>query len=218
MERVTDSAIDITELENKIKAEFENYLISRGFSTEGNAVSKIPTNIFNASFRNVYKRIFRAHNIYTCDSDLIDKLSDIYADIVAEYNIASRVEMFANMIGIEDDTIKYWASGNNRNTVYIDKRSKQVVDGAHLSMYLVKHPEDLEELEVSTPHILTAKKILALSQRTIIAKSLDFQNGLLMDLNNGLETGTEYNKKRATETVQAQAVLTTQDLPKLNCL
>lgn len=126
------------------------------------------------------------------------------------------LSFYADYIGVDPETVKQWANGDTRTAIYRDANTGYIINNEnYLPLYKVQNPNAKIEKYLSGAYRETAKKIKALRQDIVISKSLDFQNGVLMDLNNGRETGTEYNQKRALETAQISNILAINDLPTL---
>lgn len=205
------------DLQNEIERYFENYIIKAGYSTQGAERNKIPTNFYRSIFRHIYTDVFKANNINTLNPETLDTITETYINLCSDYAIATMLSFYADYIGVDPETVKQWANGDTRTAIYRDANTGYIINNEnYLPLYKVQNPNAKIEKYLSGAYRETAKKIKALRQDIVISKSLDFQNGVLMDLNNGRETGTEYNQKRALETAQISNILAINDLPTLN--
>lgn len=205
-------------LQDAIIKYFEDYITKSGYSTEGAERHKIPTAFYRAIFRHIYRDIFRKNNVNTLDIPTLETITETYISLCNDYSIASMMCFYADYIGVDTETIKRWCEGDTRTAIYRDDTTGEILTSHNnMRFYRDTHPQAKIVEYVSVGFCELAKKIKQLRQDIVISKSLDFQNGILMDLNNGRETGTEYNQKRAIETASAHAVLGMADLPQLNC-
>lgn len=204
------------DLQNEIVKYFENYIIKSGYSTDGSERHKIPTNFYRAIFRKIYKEVFIPNNVNTLDPEILTDITETYINLCTDYSIATMLCFFADYIGVNEHTMKRWCDGDTRTAIYREVNTGFIVnDETYLHFYKTKNPNYEFERILSPIYCTIAKKIKDLRQSIVISKSLDFQNGVLMDLNNGRETGTEYNQKRALESAQISNILTLTDLPTL---
>ena len=212
-----DPLLTGTDLQNEIERYFENYIIKAGYSTQGAERNKIPTNFYRSIFRHIYTDVFKANNINTLNPDTLDTITETYINLCSDYAIATMMCFFADYIGVHNETIRRWCDGDTRTAIYRDIDTGYIIDNEnYIPFYKSKYPDCKLERILSPVYCEIAKKIKALRQDIVISKSLDFQNGILMDLNNGRETGTEYNQKRALETAQISNILAINDLPTLS--
>ena len=220
MEKVTGEPLLTGEpLNNEIIRFFKQCILEAGYNPEGTERNKIPTNFYRSIFRRIQKEVFTPNNVNTLNPDTLQSITEVYIYLCTEYSIASMLCFYADYIGVDAETIKRWCEGDTRTAIYRDSNTGAIINNEqYKAFYLVKYPDAKLERVASPVYCETAKKIKQLRQDIVISKSLDFQNGVLMDLNNGRETGTEYNQKRAIESATAQAVLSVADLPKLNCI
>ena len=204
------------DLQNEIVKYFENYIINAGYSTDGSERHKIPTNFYRAIFRKIYKEVFTPNNVNTLDPEILTDITETYINLCTDYAIATMLCFYADYIGVDTMTIRRWCDGDTKNAVYRDDITGKVFcDYNTMRFYRDTHENAKIQEYVSVAYCYSAKKIKDLRQDIVISKSLDFQNGVLMDLNNGRETGTEYNQKRALESAQISNILTLTDLPTL---
>lgn len=212
-----DPLLTGADLQNEIERYFENYIIKAGYSTQGTERNKIPTNFYRSIFRHIYTDVFKANNINTLNPDTLDTITETYINLCNDYAIATMLSFYADYIGVNPETVKQWANGETKTAIYRDANTGYIINNEnYVALYKVQNPDAKIEKYLSGAFTETAKKIKALRQDIVISKSLDFQNGILMDLNNGRETGTEYNQKRALETAQISNILAINDLPTLN--
>lgn len=217
MERIKgEPLLQGEELQNEIERYFENYIIKAGYSTQGTERNKIPTNFYRSIFRHIYIDVFKPNNINTLNPETLNTITETYISLCQDYAIATMTSFFADYIGVHNETMKRWCEGDTRTAIYRDIDTGYIIDNEnYIAFYKTKYPDCKLERMLSPVFCEVAKRIKALRQDIVISKSLDFQNGILMDLNNGRETGTEYNQKRALETAQVSNILALNDLPTL---
>ena len=205
------------DLQNEIVRYFEDYIIKSGYSTDGSERHKIPTNFYRAIFRKINKEVFTPNNVNTLDPEILTDITETYINLCTDYSIATMLNFYADYIGVDSNTVKRWVEGDTKTAVYRDAITGRVFsDYNTMRFYRDTHAGSKIEEYVSVGYCQLAKKVKELRQDIVISKSLDFQNGVLMDLNNGRETGTEYNQKRALESAQISNILTMTDLPQLS--
>lgn len=220
---MVDISCDSLVYENAIEMYFHEYFINRGLDITGEGYKRIETNLFQAAFRYVYKKLFKPDEgtarKYRCtskidydDAYILGQIVDTYADIVMAYDIKATQNMFCDLTGIHRDTLHSWESGNTRLYIYKDLQGNIITD---IQSFKLHHNSSEYIAEPSTLHSDLVRKVKSISHITAYNGLNDTPVGQITHANNSAEAGMEYNNKRQMETAKVQ-LLTAAELPKLN--
>lgn len=219
---MVDISCDSVIYDNAIEMYFHEYFINRGLDITGDGYKKIETNLFQAAFRYVYKKLFKpdegmirkyrtTSKIDYDDAYTLENVVNIYCDIVMAYNIKATQNMFCDLTGIHRDTLHSWESNNTRAYIYKDLNGNIISD---IQSFKLHHNSDEYISIPSTLHSDLVKKIKSISYMTAYNGLNDTPVGQITHANNSSEAGMEYNNKRQIETAKVQ-LLTAAELPKL---
>ena len=221
VEKLVDISCDSVIYDNAIEMYFHEYFINRGLDITGDGYKRIETNLFQAAFRYVYKKLFKpdegsarkygtVSKIDYDDAYTLNQIVNAYCDIVMAYNIKATQNMFCDLTGISRDTLHSWEVGNTRAYIYYDEHHNIIKD---IQEYKLNN-RGLYTRELSTTHSDLVKKIKSISHMTAYNGLNDTPVGQITHANNSVEAGMEYNNKRQIETARVQ-LLTAAELPKL---
>lgn len=207
--------------DNSIEYYFHEYFQDRNIELDGHAYKQVPNNLWQGAFAYVYKKLFKpdentarkfgAHTkLDYDDSFTLNKIIDIYGDLVLRYDIKATQNMFCALTGIHRDTLHNWESNSNRAYIYYNNNGEVITN---IREYILNNRGDYTK-EPSTTYIDLVKKIKSFSHDTAYNGLNDTPVGQITHANNSREAGMEYNNKRQIETVRAQA-LSAAELPKL---
>lgn len=213
---------DNTIYDNIIEQHFHEYFENRGIELHGNEYKSIPTNLFQAAFRYVYEKVFKpdettsrkyrvTSKIDYDDDYTLNKIIDIFGNLVYGYDIKSTRNMFCDMTGIHRDTLHSWLNGNTRAYIYYNTNGEIIKD---IQEYKLNNKGEYTK-ELSTSHSDLVKKIDSFSKGTAYNGLNDTPVGQITHANNSPEAGMEYNSKRQSELVMAHRALSASELPKL---
>lgn len=220
MVELLESNIDI--YDNAIEMHFHEYFLNRGLDLSGEGYKRIETNLFQAAFRYVYKKLFKPDEnsmrkygttsvIDYDDAFTLSQIIDIYGDIVTSYDIKATQNMFCDLTGISRNTLHCWETGNSRAYIYKDLQGNIIKD---IQEYKLNNRGEYIK-EPSTTHQDLVKKIKLYSNITAYNGLNDTPVGQITHANNSREAGMEYNQKRQYESATVQLLAST-DLPKLS--
>lgn len=201
---------------------FHEYFLNRNIELDGNAYKAIPNNVFQGAFMYCYKKLFkpdentaRKYGAHTKldydDAFTLNKILDIYGELVMQFDIKATQSMFCALTGIHRDTLNSWENSNNRAYIYRDLQGNIITD---IKSYKLNHCSDEYIQEPSTTYADIVKKIKSFSHDSAYNGLNDTPVGQITHANNSKEAGMEYNRKREAETVQAR-LLMASELPKL---
>ena len=206
--------------DNAIEMYFHEFFENKNIELDGHQYKAIPNNLFQGAFMYCYKMLFKpptfegVRNNSTIDYNdgtLLNRIADIYGELVMQYDIKATQNMFCALTGIHRDTLHSWETSNTRMYIYKDLKGN-VID--NINNYKQFHGSDEYIAEPSTLHSDLVKKIKSFSHDSAYNGLNDTPVGQITHANNSKEAGMEYNRKREAETVQAR-LLMASELPKL---